>query len=74
MNNKELEEKVALLKDGQIVQIDGLMFKAFKVNSAFTSMPCNCCNVDCLCRGDITEVCKELDFMSKSEWYLYLVN
>ena len=72
MNHKELAEKVALLKDGQIVQIDGLLFSAKRVNEYFNDEVCMHCNVDCLCRGDVAEVCTELDFMSKSVWYLHL--
>lgn len=72
MKHKELAEKVALLKDGQIVKIDGLWFSAKKVNEYWPQTPCNYCNIDCLCRGDVAEVCEELDWMSKSTWYLNL--
>lgn len=72
MNQKELAKKVALLKDGQIVEIDGLLFSAKKVNEYWPQTPCKYCNIDCLCRGDVAEVCGELDWMSKSTWYLNL--
>lgn len=72
MNHRELAEKVALLKDGLIVEINGLMFSAKRINEGDPLWPCMYCNVDCLCRGDIASVCTELDFESKSVWYLYL--
>lgn len=72
MKHAELRQKVALLKDGQIVEIDGLLFSAKRTNDEDPQTPCLYCNVDCLCKGDIAEVCTELDFLSKSVWYLYL--
>lgn len=72
MTKKNLDEIVALLKDGQHVEIDGLYFSAKRINQAFSVCPCYICNVDCLCRGNIARVCSELDFMSKTKWYLHL--
>lgn len=72
MNAKELAQKVALLKDGQVVEIDGLLYSAKRINDYDPMWPCLYCNVDCLCRGNVAEVCIELDFMSKSVWFLYL--
>lgn len=72
MNHRVLAEKVALLKDGQIVEINGLMFSAKRIDDDDLPTPCLDCNVDCLCHGDILEVCTALDFVSKSVWYLYL--
>lgn len=72
MNYKELAKKVALLKDGQIVEIDNLLFSAKRINEDDPQTPCLYCNVDCLCRGDVAEVCTELDFISKSVWFLNL--
>ena len=72
MNQKELAEKVALLKDGQKVEIDGHVFSAKRILDENQLSPCLFCNVDCICLGDITDVCNELDFMSKTEWYLNL--
>lgn len=74
MSEKELNEKIALLKDGVTVEIDGLMFRALRMNDENPCWPCLYCNVDCLCRGDVAEVCIELDFLSKSVWYLNLVD
>lgn len=72
MSLREISKKVALLKAGQIVEIDGLMFSAKRIDDNDIPTPCMYCNVDCLCRGDIAAVCTELDFVSKSVWYLYL--
>lgn len=72
MNHKKLTEKLALLKAGQIVEIDGLSFSAKKLEENAPYVPCYYCNVDCLCRGDVTEVCKSLDFVGKDTWYLFL--
>lgn len=72
MNHREISKKVALLKAGQIVEISGLMFSAKRIDDNDPLWPCLYCNVDCLCRGDIAAVCTELDFLSKSVWYLYL--
>lgn len=72
MNLREISKKVALLKAGQIVEINGLMFSAKRIDDNDEPIPCLYCNVDCLCHGDIAEVCTELDFVSKSVWYLYL--
>lgn len=72
MKAKDLNEKIALLKDGQHVEIDGMIFSAKSINPTFPYSPCAECNVDCLCHGDVAEVCIMLDFMSKTVWYLHL--
>ena len=72
MRYRELVQKIALLKDGQVVRIDGLYFSAKKTNDDDPQPPCLYCNVDCLCHDDVNEVCNGLDFMSKSVWYLHL--
>lgn len=69
-----MAEIIALLKDGQIVEIDGNMFMAQTLDDGDSDSPCWLCNVDCLCRGDVARVCEELDLYSKSEWYLELVS
>lgn len=72
MNQRKLRKKVALLKSGQMVEINGNFFSAKRINDEDPQTPCLYCNVDCLCRGDVAQVCTELDFMSKSVWYLNL--
>lgn len=72
MKQELLREKVALLKDGQRVSIDGNVFRAYPINDEDLATPCLYCNVDCLCKGDVAEVCTELDWSSKSVWFLHL--
>lgn len=72
MNQREINEKVALLKDGQIVEVDGLKFSAIRISDDDPETPCFYCNVDCVCNGNVALVCAELDFSSKSLWYLWL--
>lgn len=72
MKQKELAKKVAQLKAGQLVEIDGLIFSAKRIHPTFHASPCNICNVDCLCDDNIEQVCCELNFLSKSVWYLHL--
>lgn len=72
MKQEELRKKVALLKDGQCVEIDGLIFSALRMGEDEPESPCFYCNVDCLCKGDVAEVCTGLDSLSKSVWYLHL--
>lgn len=72
MNQKDLIKKMALLKAGQRVVIDGLLFSAKRIDVDDPWIPCTYCNVDCLCRDDVALICKELDFTSNSVWYLYL--
>lgn len=69
MNYKKKSEKVSLLKDGQIVMINGLPFSAKRCDGFW---PCAHCNVDCLCHDDVAEICTELDIGSKTTWYLHL--
>ena len=73
MKDNELAEKVALLKAGQEVKINGLRFKAMKINSEDLPFPCFYCGIQCLCFGDVAEVCNEIDFVSKDVWFLYLL-
>ena len=72
MKTREIDEKVALLKDGQIVEIDGLMFSAQRVNPNIYDAPCDICNLDCICRGTIALICAKLDLTSKTTWRLIL--
>lgn len=72
MRQKTLDEKVALLKDGQIVEIDGLMFSAKRIDDSVPKTPCFYCNVDCICKGNVLRVCEELDYFPNLGWYLWL--
>ena len=74
MKQKELNEKVALLKDGQIVEIAGDWFQAFKVAEGWEGSACDACALDSICRGDVAVVCSELDSILNRRWYLKLAH
>lgn len=72
MKKELLRKKAALLRDRQRVEIDGLIFSARRTNAEDPQTACLYCSVDSLCKGDVEKVCTELDFISKSVWYLHL--
>ena len=74
MKQKELLEKVALLKDGQIVEIENDWFQAVRLPEYWDEDPCNICELDSICRGDITDVCNKLDGDWPYKWYLKLAH
>lgn len=74
MNKKELNEKVALLKDGQIVEIAGDWFRAFRIHVGCDFRPCDACDLDSICRGDVETVCNELDKPFFDRYYLKLAH
>lgn len=67
---------VRLLEGGH-QWIDGHMLKAKKLYDNKwpyeRSSPCNACELDCICRGLITDVCNELDTFNKGTYILELV-
>ena len=73
MKNKELVEKIALLKAGQIVQIDGNFFRA-RFISRQDVQPCDVCQLDSICHGSVSYVCEAMDSLGKRRWYLELAN
>lgn len=74
MTQKELSEKVALLKDGQIVEIANDWFRACRVAEDSGDWPCEACDLDSICKGDVGQVCSELDFPFYDRWYLKLAH
>lgn len=74
MKQKELREKVALLRDGQVVQIGDDFFQARKVPKGYEGRACEFCFLDCLCRHDVAEVCNELDTPLGTQYYLKLAH
>ena len=74
MKERELREKVALLHDGQVVQIEGDFFQAARLPDNWDESPCYICELDCICRDDITDVCNELDGVLPYRWYLKLAH
>ena len=72
MNKKELYQKIELLKAGQIVEINSDFFKAVRIEDEDIRPCVDICDLDCICKGDVAEICDELDWNSKTRWYLKL--
>lgn len=74
MTDKELREKVALLRDGQIVYIEGDFFRAVRLLDSWEVRACEACDLDSICRGDVARVCSELDKPLYTKYYLKLAH
>lgn len=74
MSDKELSEKVALLKDGQIVEIDSNRYKAIKVSPWTENIPCYFCEIDSNCRYNVFFVCYELNSNAEEHYFLKLIS
>lgn len=74
MKQKELNEKVALLRDGQVVQIEGDFFQAVRLPDDWQVRACEACDLDSICQGDVAIVCGELDKPLYTKWYLKLAH
>lgn len=60
MDYKELHAKAVRACEGAPVEVDGLCVYAVAIPDGFN--PCNHCQMDCLCHGDLAELCSECDF------------
>lgn len=74
MTQKELYKKVQLLKAGQIVQINGDYFQAKRISDRHITNPCDYCDLDSICRGDVAIVCDAMDDIGRRRWYLELAH
>lgn len=74
MKQSELSKKVALLKDGQIVQIADNWFRAIKFENGSTIDCCYQCDLDSICRGDVYDVCCEMETVADHHWMLKLAS
>lgn len=74
MKQKELDEKVQLLKAGQIVEINGDSWIAKRLPKDSELELCDCCETDCLCKGDVAEICLAMDDLGSYNWYLTLAH
>ena len=74
MTRKQLNQKVQLLKAGVTVEIAGDTFYAVKVPESWQYRACDLCELDSICRGDVAEVCKEMDWPYYDRWYLKLAH
>lgn len=74
MRQKELYEKVQLLKAGQVVEIAGDWFQAVKVDDADIESCCEKCQLDSICHDDVFDVCCEMETAASHWWYLKLAH
>lgn len=74
MTQKELNEKVQLLKAGQVVEISGDWFQAVRVPKSSVWIRCELCNLDSICQGEVEDVCQELDWPIFDRFYLKLAH
>lgn len=74
MTDKERYQKVQLLKAGQIVEIAGDWFRAVKVEGGAFDSCCQHCDLDSICRGDVFDVCCEMETAASHFWMLKLAH
>lgn len=74
MKSREREEKAQLLKAGQIVEIAGDFFRAIKIDDAWNDATCRYCDLDSICRGDVFDVCCEMETLASHRWILKLAH
>ena len=74
MKQKELYEKVQLLKAGQVVEIAADLFIACRLPDDWQVRACEACDLDSICRGDVSIVCSELDKPLYTKYYLKLAH
>lgn len=74
MKQKELYEKVQLLKAGQVVQIAGDFFQAVKVDDSDPTSMCNVCDLDSICHDDVLDVCVAMEAPRSHGWILKLAH
>lgn len=74
MKQKELNEKVQLLKAGQVVEIEGDFFQAVKLEDDMPFGLCAECGLDSICRDDVLEVCCEMESAGSHCWMLKLAH
>ena len=74
MKTKEVNEKVQLLKAGQIVEINGDWFRASQIPAEWDMHACEACDLDSICRGDVNLVCSEMETTASYKWLLKLAH
>lgn len=62
-----------LIRKGQTVRIDGNYYRILKVNADTPVSPCDCCNVEGNCKGNVFETCYCLRWDDKYRFGLWLV-
>ena len=74
MKEKELYEKVQLLKAGQIVEINGDWFRAVRIADTDRETCCEQCDLDSICHDDVFDVCCEMETAASHWWMLKLAH
>lgn len=74
MTQKELYQKVQLLKAGQIVEIAGDFFRAVQLDIAWPDTCCGQCSLDSICRDEVLVVCCEMETEASHHWQLKLAH
>lgn len=74
MKQRELNEKVQLLKAGQVVWINGDSFRAVKLDHVDPMNVCMHCDLDSICHGDVNDVCREMESTGSYHWMLKLAH
>lgn len=74
MKQKELYEKAQLLKAGQVVEIADDCFQAVDLGEDFEDYPCFICDLDSICKGDVYNVCCEMESYAHHHWMLKLAH
>lgn len=72
MTNKKRDELVALLRDGQRVEVDNLVIRAIRLPESEMGLYCYNCDMDCLCKGNIADICNELNSIGVKPYILAL--
>lgn len=72
MTEKLLNKLVKSLKDGQPVLVSGHCIRAMRVYGGTSGDECDYCEMDCLCKGAIAEICEALNLHAKTPYHLLL--
>ena len=72
MTNKKRDELVALLRDGQWVAVDGLVIRTVRLDICYHGIRCECCEMDCLCKGNIGDICDAVNDGALNPYILIL--
>lgn len=70
LSYSEIHQKAIRLREGGVEEIDGLWFVARESFGAIH--PCDMCELDSICHGNVREVCDELDSWGKHNYFLAL--
>lgn len=74
MTQKEIYQKVQLLKSGVTVEINGDTFYAERIDDPLADYPCSYCNLDSICHDDVNTICAALEGYGKARWFLKLAH